>query len=137
MSATEKPIPVPSETNAPYWEGARERRLVLQRCTACGWYNNPPRIICPQCQGESFEWSQVSGKGTIFSYTITYQTVTPGFSDELPYVIVHVGIDEQPECIITTNLVGPWNADTLDINLPVIVEFEDRGGATLPQFRLA
>ena len=116
---------------------AKQRRLVLQRCTNCRWFNNPPRIICPQCQGEDFEWSEVSGKATIFTFTVTYQTTVPGFSDELPYVIVHAGIDEQPACIITANLVGPYEADKLDINLPVVVDWEDRGDMTLPMWRLA
>ncbi|MFN8558011.1 MAG: OB-fold domain-containing protein [Dehalococcoidia bacterium] len=137
MSAADKPVPVPNEDNAPYWEGARQRRLVLPRCTACGQYYARPRIVCAVCHGEQFAWTPVSGRGVIHSYTVVHQTTSPGFQDELPYVIVHVTIAEQPECVVTANLIGVFDADRLTIDLPVVVDFEDRGDQTLPQFRLA
>ena len=36
MSTSEKAIPVATELDRPYWEGAREHRLVLQLCIECG-----------------------------------------------------------------------------------------------------
>jgi uncharacterized protein len=138
VTAVEKPSPVPTAENRPYWESARQRKLMLPRCAGCGWYYPQPRVICANCHGEKFQWTQASGKGKIFSYTVVHQTNTPGFQVELPYVIVHVAIDEQPECVITTNLIGDnTEIDKLDINLPVVVDFEERGDVTLPQFRLA
>ena len=138
MSALAKPIPVPTDRDRPYWEGARERKLVLQRCSHCGLYSSQPRVICPKCHGVDFMWSQVSGRGVIHSYSIPRQTISPGFGDELPFVIVHVQIEEEPTCYVTTNLlVDESEFDTLDIGLAVIVEFEERGEVTIPQFRLA
>lgn len=139
MSTAEKAIPIPDELTGPYWDAARERRLVLQRCTGCGLYSAQPRVICPQCHRETFEWSPVSGRGTIHSYTIVHQTTAAGFQDEAPYVVVHVQIDEEPTCYITANLlVDRSQYDRLTIDLPVVVAFEDRGnGVVLPQFRLA
>src|SRR5688572_17718616 len=100
LSTAEKPIPVPTDEDRPYWDGAREHKLVLQRCTGCGLYSAQPRVVCPQCHGEAFEWSQVSGKGRIHSYTIVHATTVPGFRDEVPYVVVFVQIDEEPTCYI-------------------------------------
>ena len=139
MTAAQKAIPVPTDQDRPYWDGAKEHRLVLQRCTGCGLYSARPRVICPQCHKEAFEWSQVSGKGKIHSYTIAYQSTAPGFQDEVPYVVVHVQIDEEPTCYISTNLlIDPSEYDRLTIDLPVVVAFEDRGnGVIVPQFRLA
>lgn len=138
MSTSAKAIPVPTERDAPYWEGAQEDRLVLQRCGECGLYSAQPRLVCPRCRGEAFTWSQVSGRGRIHSYTIVHQTTAPGFQDEVPYVVVHVQIDEEPTCYITANLLVPKEEyDTLSVDLPVVVEFERRGDAVLPQFRLA
>ena len=130
----EKPVPAPSEETAPYWEGARRRELVLPRCTGCGWYVAQPRLVCPKCQGETFDWHPVSGTGKIHTCTIVHQAAAPGF--DVPYVVVRVSLDEQPECLITTNLVGEYDVERLDIGLPVVVEFEERGGVSLPQFRL-
>ena len=49
------PIPDPDPyTAVPFWEGAKEGKLMLPRCEDCNrahWY---PRIICPFC------YSQVS-----------------------------------------------------------------------------
>ena len=138
MSTAEKAIPVPTERDAPYWEGAKERRLVLQRCDGCGLYSAQPRLVCPRCRGEAFTWSQVSGRGKIHSYTIVRQTTAPGFADEVPYVVVHVEIDEEPTCYVTANLlVAEEEYDALSIDVPVVVEFEERGEVVLPQFRLA
>lgn len=138
MSTSERAIPVPTERDAPYWEGAKEHRLVLQRCSGCGLYSAQPRVMCPRCRGEAFTWSQTSGRGKIHSYTIVRQTTAPGFQDDVPYVVVHVQIDEEPTCYITTNLlVSKEEYGTLSVDLPVVVEFEERGDSVLPQFRLA
>ena len=79
MSAAGKAIPVPTDLDRPYWEGARERRLVLQRCAGCGVYSAQPRVICPSCHGDVFDWRQVSGRGMLHSYSIVWQTTASGF----------------------------------------------------------
>jgi len=139
MAAGEKAIPVADERDAPYWDGAKEGKLVLQHCAACGLISAQPRVVCPRCHGEAFEWKPVSGKGTIHSYTIVHQTTSPGFQEEVPYVVCHVQIDEESTCYVTANLlVDPSEHERLTISLPVEVTFEDRGnGAILPQWRLA
>ena len=138
MSAEQKAIPVATERDRPYWEGARAHKLVLQRCSGCMLYSAQPRVVCPRCHGTEFEFSPVSGRGVIFSYAIARQTLAPGFGDELPYVFVEVQIDEEPTCVVMANLlIDESRFDQLDLGLPVEVVFEDRGEATLPQFRLA
>lgn len=137
MAAEQKAIPVPTDLDRPYWEGAREHKLVLQRCANCSLYSAKPRAVCPRCRGIEFDWTQVSGRGVIYSYAILRQTPAPGFADELPVVLVHVQIDEEPTCVIAANLlVDESEYDKLDISLPVEVVFEDRGEVTVPQFRL-
>jgi uncharacterized OB-fold protein len=138
VSASEKAIPVATELDAPYWEGARDHRLVLQRCTECLLLSAQPRVTCPQCHGSEFEWTEVSGRGSLHSYAIVRQTTAPGFQDEVPYVVAHVQIEEEATCYISTNLlVAESDYDALTIDLPVVVVFEDRGDVTVPQFRLA
>lgn len=138
MSVEEKAVPVPTELDGPYWEGARDHKLMLQRCAGCRLHNAQPRVICPRCHGSDFEWTEVSGKGTLHSYTIVRQTTVAGFQDELPYVVAHVQIDEEPTCFISANLlVAERDYQLLTIDLPVVVAFEDRGDVTVPQFRLA
>lgn len=139
MTAAEKAIPVPDELNQPYWDGAKAHKLVLQHCRQCRTVSARPRVVCPRCHGEEFEWQEVSGKGIIHSYSIVHQTTAAGFQDEVPYVVANVSIDEDSTCYITCNLlVDKADHDKLTISLPVVVEFEDRGnGVVVPQFRLA
>ena len=139
MAAGQKAIPVADSQDAPYWDGAKEGKLVLQHCSGCGLVSARPRVVCPRCHGEAFEWKPVSGKGTIHSYTIVHQTTASGFQDEVPYVVCHVQINEEPTCFVTANLlVDQSQFDKLTISLPVVVDFEDRGnGVVVPQWRLA
>ena len=138
MAATEKTIPVPDELTKPFWDAAKEHRYVLQRCAACHLFSAWPRVICPRCHGDAFEWAEPSGKGKIHSYTILRQTTRPGFTDEIPFVIVNVEIADEPTCIVTANLlIDESEYDHLHIDLPVVVTFEDRGDVAVPQFKLA
>jgi uncharacterized OB-fold protein len=132
----QKPIPVPAEADRPYWDALKERRLVLYRCSACGWYSQRPKMFCQECLGEDFEWSEVSGKGRIYGFTRVHQTWVAAFREETPYVLVSVALDEQPSLVLVTNLLGEFDFDDLDIDLPVIADFEPRGDEMLLQFRL-
>ena len=131
-----KPVPVPGDADRPFWDGLREGRLLLSRCEACGYHTQRALVVCPNCGGESFAWSEVSGRGTIYAYTIARQTWVSGFEEDLPYVVVAVQIDEQPSVLITTNLVGEFDLDQLDIGLPVVATFDRREDVDLLQFRL-
>jgi hypothetical protein len=138
MTAAEKPIPVPTEEDRPYWEGARAHKLVLQQCRNCGLFSSQPRVVCPRCHSDEFEWNAVSGEGKLHSFTIVWQTTARGFQDEIPYVVCHVEIDEEPTCYVTANLlVDASEYESLNIDLPVVIDFEDRGEAVVPQWRLA
>ena len=137
MTLDRKAVPVASDRDAPYWEGARNGMLVLQKCVECELLSSQPRVICPRCHGELFEWSKVSGRGDIHSFGIVRQTTASGFEDEVPYVVVHVQIAEEPTCYITSNLIVDEDEfDHLTVGLPVEVTFEFRGDAALPQFQL-
>lgn len=136
MTSDVKPVPIPAEADLPYWNGLAEHRVVLARCTQCGTYSQRLPMLCHNCTGEDFEWAQVSGRGTIYTYTVARQSWVEGFTEEIPYVVVSVALAEQPETYLTTNLVGDYDLDELDLGLPVVAEFEARGEATLLQFRL-
>jgi uncharacterized OB-fold protein len=139
MSTAEKPIPVASDADQPYWDGAKQHKLVLPRCARCGLFSARLRVICPRCRGEVFDWTEVSGRGRIHSYTVVYQSTIAGFRDDTPYVVCHAYIDEEPTCYITTNLAGVSGEgyDSLNIETPVVMSYEDRGDAVVPQWRLA
>ena len=61
-------IPMDAWTR-PFWEAARERRLVMPRCGQCATWRWPPGPFCPCCQSQSVEWIE-AGEGRIYSFTI-------------------------------------------------------------------
>lgn len=132
----QKPVPVPTEIDKPYWEALQERRVVLCRCTSCGWFYQRRPMLCLQCLGETFAWSDVSGRGTIYAFTEVHKPWVASFADDLPYVLVSVALEEQSSLVLVTNLVGDFDYNDLELGLPVVADFEPRGDQTLLQFRL-
>jgi uncharacterized OB-fold protein len=94
-------------------------------------------MICNHCGREDHVWERVSGRGTIHSFTIARQSTTRGFQSEVPYVVVLVAVEEDPDVLVLTNLVGDFDLDGLDVGDPVTVTFEGRGEMVVPQFELA
>lgn len=78
-----------------YFEAARQHKLVIQKCTECGLLRGQPGRACPFCTSLEWEWQEVSGKGTIYSYQIVTQAIQPAFRDWVPYATVLVELDEQ------------------------------------------
>ena len=78
-----------------YFEHARQHRLVVQRCGACGMLRGAIGAACPFCASPEWSWQAVSGRGVIYSYQIVTQAVHPAFADWVPYPVVLVELDEQ------------------------------------------
>jgi len=131
-----RPIPQPFWLTEPFWQATRQHRLAIQRCTLCGFYNHPPLPQCPSCGRTDFHWEEVSGRGTIYGYSILYEPLVVGFDEVVPYNCVAVELDEQPGLLLAANLVnGQPNVES--IGKAVEVVFESIGeGFVLPQFRL-
>jgi len=56
-------LPQPTPETQPYWDGAREGRLMLPWCEDCGQPHFHPRAICPHCGAARLQWRQASGRG--------------------------------------------------------------------------
>jgi uncharacterized OB-fold protein len=68
-------------------------RLMGTTCKKCGYATFPPRADCPECMSGDYEYREISGKGTI--YTWSEITAAPtGFDDEVPYTIAVVDLEE-------------------------------------------
>lgn len=136
VPSSEKPIPVADELSQPFWDAAREHRLVAQRCGDCGYYNHPPRPACDRCSSQKLEFAPLAGRGKVYTYTVMHQRNVAGFEGEVPYVNILVELDEQPMLFMVSNLPHV-ELDKVHIGGRVEVWFEDRGsGLALPQFRL-
>ena len=130
-----KPLPRIDEESKGYWEACQRRELVIQRCGACGVLRHYPRALCPRCLSDAVEWVRCSGRGTVYTFTVTHQNQAPGFRDALPYVLAYVELDEGVRLL--TNIVE-CAPEAVRIGMAVEVVFEDATPAvTLPKFRPA
>jgi uncharacterized OB-fold protein len=128
-----KPIPRVDEETRGYWEACRRHQLVLQRCGACNTLRYYPRAVCPECLSDEVRWEKMSGRGTVYTFTVTYQNQAPGFREELPYVLAYVTLHEGPQML--TNVVG-CKPDEVKIGMPVEVTFEDvNEDIAIPRFK--
>jgi len=117
----------------PFWEAARRHELVVQRCRGCGTPRFPARDICSRCLSREAEWAPVSGRGTVFSYTVMHQVYHPAFAAEVPYAVIVVELEEGARLL--SNLVGCPVGDIAP-GMPVEAVFEDvTPEVTLPKFR--
>ena len=135
MSDYTKPLPYPNEVSQPFWDAAKRHELQIQHCNSCGTHIFYPREACSQCLSPDLIWIPVSGKGTLYSYTIAQAPTHPAFAEDVPYVIAIVELEEGPR--ITTNLVGCL-PDEVTIGMPVMASFEEvTPEVTLVKFRPA
>lgn len=129
-----KPLPRLDEETRGYWEALARHELVFQRCGQCGTQRFYARAVCPVCLSSAVTWIRASGRGTVYSFTVTHQNQAPGFREELPYVLAVVELEEGLRMM--TNVVG-CAPDAVRIGMPVEVVFEDVApDTTLGKFRL-
>jgi uncharacterized protein len=131
-AADAKPVPHPDAGSQPYWDGAAEGRLRLQRCTGCGTARHYPQPVCPHCYSLDVEWFDASGRGTVHSWTVAHHAFHPAFKDDLPYTLVTVDLQEGPRAL---GRLDPASTGRLCLGLPVQVSFpRTEAGVPLPVF---
>ncbi|MCV7279942.1 Zn-ribbon domain-containing OB-fold protein [Mycolicibacterium flavescens] len=113
-------LPPLDEHNRPYWTGGSDGRLLIHRCESCGRWVSPPAADCPDCAGHLTP-APVSGRATVFTYTVNHQPFNPAVP--VPYVIAIVELEEQPGLRLAANIVD-CEPDSVRVGLPVEVAFE-------------
>ncbi len=81
------------EMTQPFWDAAVEGRLTVPRCLNCGTFVLPPAPFCFVCQHEKFEWVELPGTGTIYTFTVVRHPLAPHLADVVPYVSGIVDLD--------------------------------------------
>ena len=129
------PLPVADEDTQPFWDYCKAGELRAQRCTACGALRFPVRPMCPHCTSFEHEWQPLSGKGTIYSYTITHQALHPALEGKTPHLAILVQLDEG---LVMASNIAEGEEQRVEIGQPVEVVFEKvTDEVTLPKFRKA
>ena len=122
---------------APFFAGAREGKLRLQRCRACGTWAFPLRTRCQACGSIAMQWRDASGRGTIFSHAVLHRPYHPRHEGRLPLVLAQIDLAEGVR--LQSNIVDlDADADQIKIGREVEVAFEALadGSGTVPVFKL-
>ncbi|HVB92688.1 MAG TPA: bifunctional MaoC family dehydratase N-terminal/OB-fold nucleic acid binding domain-containing protein [Acidimicrobiales bacterium] len=128
-----RPRPALTQDNRFFFDGAKEHKLLIQRCTECGTLRHPPRPSCANCR--SFEWDALtaSGRGTIYSFVVNHYPQVPAF--DYPLVVALVELEEGTRLVANVTDITP---DQMAIGMPVTATFEAfDDDLTLPVFRPA
>ncbi|RME51527.1 MAG: Zn-ribbon domain-containing OB-fold protein [Caldilineae bacterium] len=127
-----KPIPPIDPWTEPHWAAAREGKLLIQHCRACGRHIFYPRLACPYCAAAEPDWVEASGRGRVYTFTVVHNNAPSPFLDDMPFVIAVVELEEGVRMM--TNLVG-CAPEAITCGMPVQVTFEKQTEAiTLPKF---
>mgnify|MGYP003563397139 CR=1 FL=1 len=130
-----RPLPLADEASAGFWDAAKAQRLDIQRCTRCRRWNHAPSLACPSCGSFDLTYETVSGKGTLFSWTVLQEAPAPGFRDMLPLIVGVVELAEQEHLVLAANILETSVAE-LRLGMALEVVFEKvSDDCTLPQFR--
>ena len=119
--STPAPLPQPTAETAGFWDGARAGVLRLPRCMDCLRLHFYPRPFCPHCSRRSLQWQDLSGRGTIYTFTINHRAPSEAFKPLLPYAVAVVELAEGPRMmgrIIDSPLAS------VRIGAPVAARFE-------------
>ena len=119
------PVPVADIDSAPFWDGLRSHELRILRCAECRTYVHPPQASCPKCLSLELAAEAVSGRGSVYSFTVVNREFAPGIKP--PYVAALVDLVEQDGLRLVTNLVNVTIGD-VRIGMPVRVVFFDLEG---------
>ncbi len=95
-----------------YNKALKKNKLMGLKCKKCATITAPPRMVCPKCTGTDFEITELSGKGTIKTFTTNF-VAAQGRECEAPYTIVLVELEE-----------GPWIMGNLMTVDPALVTMD-------------
>ncbi len=127
------PMPRRTQESRPFWEGCRRGVLMLCLCRACARLCFSPVGRCPACQSTDVQWSEASGRGSLYSYVIAHGhgQAAPGSP---PEVIAVVELEEGPRVMAELSDFGV-DAGLLKVSMPVEVAFHEHGGDLRYSFR--
>lgn len=128
-----KPLPRPTAWSKAFWEAAKQHKLVLKKCKACGHIDHPPYLYCTACSSEDAEWIEASGKAKLYAYAVNTYSVPFPFVEDLPYVLAMVDLPEGPRMI--SNVVDcPLNELRNGMELEVVFD-QVSPDVVLPKWR--
>jgi uncharacterized OB-fold protein len=135
---TSRPEPPTTEGTDAFWDASRQRRFLVQWCTACDAAIFYPREACPTClSADSLTWKESSGQGAVYAVSVQHRPAHPTLADRVPYAVALVEIDAGDGTHTVRVLSNVVNCDPLSVGVgdPVTLTWEALSdGRNLPLF---
>jgi len=133
MSFAARVVPSAQGLAAEFYAHCARGELRIQRCTDCGAWRHPPRVMCARCGSERWQWTPTSGRGRLYTWTVTHQALVPAFADDVSYAVAVVQLEEGVRLVTAVTGTAPA---ALEIGMPLEVAFvEAAEGVGLHHFR--
>lgn len=123
--------PIFEPLNQPFWDGAENGLLKVQRCDSCEKHIFYPRPICPHCWNDALEWVTASGRGRLKSFSEIWKPGHPGWVPATPYLVGLVELDEGPTLLSYILAEG----NHVQVGDRLVLAPLNIGGRVLPCFR--
>ncbi|ASR36264.1 acyl dehydratase [Prauserella marina] len=133
-STVSKPLPEPTPVSRPFWDALSEHRILVQYSPSLGGYVFYPRTLAPGTLADDLEWRQISGRGTLYTYTVAERPTAPPWADAVPQFPAVVQWDEGPR--VSTELVGVTRSGiTVGMRVVPVFDTDEATGTTLLRYR--
>jgi uncharacterized protein len=127
-----RPLPSITPQNQPFWDALKEGRFVVPKCADCGDYNWSPYPACRTCLSTNQEWTEVSGRGTVYTFSAVYRGL-PTFPS--PHIWAHIELEEKPRTMTVLSNIIDCEPDDCYIGMPVQVVFEPVPGYDITLYK--
>ena len=118
----EKLLPEVDADNKEFWERVKKHEFAIPKCSDCGRLRYPPRVICPECLSEKYEWAPIKGTGKVYTFVDMHVVSHPQFAAEAPYNLSIVALDEGVR--VWSNVIN-CTVEEVYIGMPVRIVYED------------
>jgi uncharacterized protein len=121
----------PTPLTQPFWDAARDGKLLVQHCRGCAKKFFRPEVACPRCRSREWEWVESNGQGAVYSFSVMHRSPSPAF--RAPFIFAAIEMNEG--WTLFSNLIG-LEIDDARIGMPVEVTFHAVSDTlTVPLFR--
>ena len=119
--------------NLEHYRGLLSRKLLVNRCSACGTWIYPHRPMCPRCWSWDVVPTEVSGDGSVFMFTLIQQERDPSAPMTGPTVVAAVELAEQDGLRYLSQIVN-CPPDAIELDMPVRLVWIEQAGRPAPAF---
>ena len=106
-------------------------RLLGSKCSNCGKYFFPLRIVCANCYNREMNEVELSATGIIDTFTVSRIPLPGSVITDVPYGLANVKL---PEGVIVESVLTDCDVESLSIGMKVqLLQIEAKRGQIMPQ----